>query len=163
VWSGRVQPPAPTAPVQVPQPPPVQRPVTSPTLLAPTVSMPTAEPPTSSSCFSSNNLVETRDRGRITIDELQIGEYIQAGNDDYTQVYGFSHIHHNAETTFLQLFFEENDSFHAANVPLEITSKDLVFVECKNHQVVAVPASDIMVGDRMKPDGKRVNAIHNIT
>jgi V8-like Glu-specific endopeptidase len=129
-----------------------------------TISSPTPAPQsTGPNCFSSNNLVETKDSGIIKMSKLKIGDHIRAGDGIFTQVYGFGHVDHDAETNFMQLHLEEllheNDRH---DIPLEITSNHLVFVE-RNSKVVAVPSSDIVVGDRMSPDGKRVKEIHRVT
>jgi V8-like Glu-specific endopeptidase len=122
-----------------------------------------AQPPSSApSCFASNNMVEKKDIGNVLMSELKVGDHIRAANGDYTQVYGFSHTNHDVETKFLQLFLEDDELLDEYNLPLEITSKHLVFVE-RNNKFVAIPASDVVVGDRMNPNGKRVQEIRQIS
>jgi Hint module len=124
VWSGRRQVRMPTAPT--PTPP--------------------AEASGGPNYFFGNNIVETKASGSIRMSQLKIGDYIRAGNVDFTQVYGFGHVDHDVETNFVQLSMEHslNDKEY---VPLELTSNHLVFVE-RNNKVVAVPASDVVIAPR---------------
>jgi hypothetical protein len=91
------------------------------------------------SCFSALNTVEERGKGIITIDELQIGDYVKAGNDRFSRVYSFSHLDNSTEAIFLQIHTEQLDK------PLEVSPDHIVYVSGGK----AVRASDVRVGDRM--------------
>lgn len=73
-------------------------------------------------CFSSTNTVNTLGKGTVTINLLQIGDYVHVGQGQYSQVYSFSHIDHEAETDFLEI------QTNGSNVPLELTPDHLVSV-----------------------------------
>jgi hypothetical protein len=72
------------------------------------------------------------------MDQLQIGDYVKAGNDQFSRVYSFSHLDKSTESMFLQIHTEQLDN------PLEVSPDHIVYVSGK-----AVRASDVRVGDRM--------------
>jgi hypothetical protein len=89
-------------------------------------------------CFSSTNTVSILGKGTVSISVLQIGDYVRVGQDQYSQVYSFSHIDHEAETDFLQI------RTNGSNVPLELTPDHLVSVAG-----TYVRGSDVRVGDML--------------
>jgi Hint module len=170
-WSGRpTVPPTPTTPEApntptspIPPRPTVVITPTTPNPPIPVATTPITPPTPTPSCFSSNNMVDVKLIGTIGIHELKIGDYVRTRNNEYTQVYGFSHINRDVEIEFLQLILEDplrsNVEF---DNPLEVTSKHLVFVE-RNDKFVALPASSTIVGDILNYDGKRVKEIRYVT
>jgi hypothetical protein len=78
----------PPAPVQAP----VQKPAKAPIQQANT---PVVGSQPSPSCFSGLNTVEVKDVGKIIVNQLKIGDYVQSGDDKFTQVNGFGHYDHD--------------------------------------------------------------------
>lgn len=89
-------------------------------------------------CFSKANIVEVQGKGLISMDSLQIGDFVRAGNNQYSRVYSFIHLNREVEADFLQIHAE------GLNKPLEVTPEHMVFVEN-----AAVPASQVKVGDML--------------
>jgi hypothetical protein len=94
------------------------------------------------------NTVEVQGKGIVPMDQLQIGDYVKAGNDRFSRVYSFSHLDKSAEATFLQIHTDQLDQ------PLEVSPDHIVYVSGGK----AVRASDVRVGDRMY-DGYNVSRI----
>jgi hypothetical protein len=88
-------------------------------------------------CFSALNTVTVQGKGPVSMDSLQIGDYVLAGKDgEYSRVYSFAHLDREMESEFVQLHTE------GAKAPLELTYNHMVFVDNK-----AVPAEAVKVGD----------------
>jgi hypothetical protein len=94
------------------------------------------------SCFSSMNTVEVKGKGIVPMDQLQIGDYVKAGNNRFSRVYSFSHLDTSVESTFLQIHMKQLDQ------PLEVSLDHIVYVSGGK----AVRASAVRVGDRMDND-----------
>lgn len=96
------------------------------------------------SCFSGMNTVlihGTNDP--IPLRQLKVGDYVQVGSDEYSQVYSFGHYDHDKEATFVQIRFEDNN-----DASLELSTQHLVFTS--NHQLKTV--SEVIVGDSLLGD-----------
>lgn len=91
-------------------------------------------------CFSGINTVHVKGRGTITMDQLQIGDYVRVGMNQYSQVYSFSHRDRNRKAEFLQIHLDGMDT--ASTTPLELSPDHMVFVSG-----VPVRGSDVKVGD----------------
>jgi hypothetical protein len=91
-----------------------------------------------SSCFSSENTVEVLDRGQVTMDTLQVGDFVLTGSGDFSQVYSFGHLDPDMEVEYLQVFSKNLD------VPLEVSPDHMVFISGQ-----AVRASQVQVGDML--------------
>jgi hypothetical protein len=87
-------------------------------------------------CFSSASSVWVQDKGRIPIQDLQIGDRVSIGYGKYDTVYSFGHRDNESIATFVQIHAKGLDK------PLELSHNHLVFV-----QGSAVPSSSISVGD----------------
>jgi len=87
-------------------------------------------------CFSSSNMVDVEGKGLVSIDSLQIGDYVRAGQNKYSRVYSFSHLDHNLEGDYLQIHAKGLD------MPVEISPEHMVFV-----RGTAIRASEVQVGD----------------
>jgi Hint module len=113
------------------------------------------------SCFSAWNIVQVQGVGDVNISQVQIGDYVQTGNNGhFTQVYGFGHYDPDWEATFQQIILKDEDKGVDHFPSLEITSQHLVFVE-RNQKQYTIPASDIVVGDQL--GGRRVQWIQSVT
>mmetsp|Transcript_9709 Transcript_9709/g.22357 ORF Transcript_9709/g.22357 Transcript_9709/m.22357 type:complete len:455 (+) Transcript_9709:189-1553(+) len=112
-------------------------------LLAPT-SAPSASPTTApgfSICFSGRNTVEVKGKGAIRMKDLNIGDSVMVGDNQYEPVYSFGHVNDIAKTNYLQFFFTDS----LLHRPLEISGDHMVFVEGYR----AVPASSVQIRDRL--------------
>jgi hypothetical protein len=89
-------------------------------------------------CFSSNNMVDVLGKGIVSLDRLEIGDYVRSRDDHFSRVYSFSHIDRRKAANFLQIYLSGLPS------PLEISPKHMVFVKDK-----AVRAESVNVGDWM--------------
>jgi len=88
-------------------------------------------------CFSAFNTVEVQGKGMISMDSLEIGDYVRSGKD-FSRVFSFGHLEPDAEANFLQIHTE------GSVAPLEITDKHMVFRKDK-----AVRAEEVLVGDML--------------
>jgi hypothetical protein len=93
---------------------------------------------TGGACFSGFNTVYVKGKGTITMDRLQIGDYVRVERNRYSQVYSFSHIDRNRKTEFLQIHWDGNET----SPPLELSPDHMVYVSG-----VPVRGSDVKVGD----------------
>ena len=87
-------------------------------------------------CFSGHNTVEVQGKGLVSMTNVEIGDFVRSGNDDFSRVIGFSKFDHEAEGEYLQLTAQD------LKAPLELSASHMVFVSGK-----AVAASDVKVGD----------------
>ena len=53
-------------------------------------------------CFSAFDTVEAQGKGMISMDSLEIGDYVRAGKD-FSRVFSFAHLDLDAEGNFLQI------------------------------------------------------------
>jgi len=105
---------------------------------------------TGSSCFSSTNTVEVQRRGFITMDSLQVGDYVRAGKHRFSRVYGFIHLDRDVEAVeYLQIHADGLTS------PLEISPDHMIFINN-----APVRASQVKVGDMLGES--KVNEIKSI-
>ena len=56
-------------------------------------------------CFSAFDTVEAQGKGMISMDSLEIGDYVRAGKD-FSRVFSFAHLDLDAEGNFLQIHTE---------------------------------------------------------
>lgn len=101
-----------------------------------------------SGCFSALNSVDVQGKGTISMDSLQIGDYVHDGKD-YSRVFGFAHLDRDVEYDFVQIHTE------GSKTPLELTYNHMVFLANK-----AVPAADVTVGDMLGES--KVTEIKNV-
>jgi Hint module len=103
-------------------------------------------------CFSSQNTIEVEDVGLIPIELLCVGDMVKLSNDKYTQVYGFGHLDHQQEGTFLRISFYTLGSNHTLlgnNCTasfLQILTQHLVMIDKKKISY-RIPFNDVVVGD----------------
>ena len=88
-------------------------------------------------CFSAFDTVEAQGKGMISMDSLEIGDYVRSGKD-FSRVFSFAHLDLDAEANFLQIHTE------GSVAPLEITDKHMLFRNDK-----AVSAEEVSVGDML--------------
>lgn len=107
-----------------------------------------------SGCFSAANTVEVRGKGHISMDSLRIGDYIRAGNGQFSQVYSFGHLDRDAEAEFLQIYY--TDSLLEERT-IEVTLAHMLFVSGKT-----VRASQVKVGDMLDETSAKVTEIKTV-
>jgi len=100
-------------------------------------------------CFSAMNTVEVEDKGFISMDSLQIGDYARAANGKFSRVFSFAHLDKELETDFFQISVEGLED------PLEITGRHFMFVSDKAVRADTVKVGD-MVGNNMVSDIRTV-------
>jgi hypothetical protein len=88
-------------------------------------------------CFSGRNMVLTKERGYIRIEDVEIGDMVHAGHNKYSRIYSFGHRNQHNYAQYLQLHFGDQ--------PLEISHDHMVFVD----RLGAIPASKVGVGDKL--------------
>lgn len=122
----------PTGSVVLPNPP-------SPPMVPPVAPTPSPSAPFSSSvCFSSKNTVTVLNKGPISIEALEIGDYVQmpAGNGGmYSRVYAFAHKDPTTVTLYRQIRVGADQ--------IELSDDHLLFV---NNDTLK-RAKDVEVGD----------------
>jgi Hint module len=114
-------------------------------------------------CFSRENTVDVQDVGDIPISQLRIGDFVKSSNNKFTQVYGFGHLDHHRQGTFLHIVFRESGST-MTNVLnqatfLKISAHHLVMLE-RNNKHYPISAKDIKVGDILS--GRSVQSIMEV-
>lgn len=124
--------PAPTTPGTGPAPEP------SPTPEGSSPSPPSGGTGGGGMCFSRVNDVEVQGKGFISMDSLQIGDYVRAGNNKFSRVFSLIHTDRDMEAEFLQIHSG------ALKKPLEVTPDHMVFIDSS-----AVRASEVKVGDTL--------------
>ena len=97
-------------------------------------------------CFSESALVETRDKGLVSMKDLQTGDYVFSGHNKRGQprfqpVYSFGHFQPTNSATFLQIYTGRKMD------PLEVTGDHLVYLSTEDGQQYAVSADTVKVGD----------------
>lgn len=89
-------------------------------------------------CFSSFNTVRVQGKGPIRMDQLQIGDYVEADNTGaVSRVISFSHLDHDNRAKYLRIHTT------ASATPLEISHQHMVLLSSG----AALPAKDLKVGD----------------
>ena len=86
-------------------------------------------------CFSSQNRVDVRGKGKVPIGDIEIGDYVLSGSGTYERVYSFGHYEKREEANFLQIRVEEG-------VAVELTGDHMMVV----NGVIDL-ASSIKIGD----------------
>ena len=96
------------------------------------------------SCFSGDMQVTTADKGNIAIQDLEVGDKVLTGANEFETVYSFGHRHETMKATYLQMHTDQSSA-------LELSADHMVFVQ-KNH---AVPAASLREGDALLlPNGQ---------
>jgi hypothetical protein len=121
--------------------------------------------PQEKGCFSASNTVQVRGKeGLVSMDSIQIGDYVLSRNHktnqvEYSQVYSFSHYDPDLLMEYLQIFYTMADSSNDQPLPLppsplEVSPDHLLY---KYDLVSATPtivrASQIQVGDTLVGGG----------
>jgi hypothetical protein len=109
-------------------------------------------------CFSGMNTIHVQGKGMILMKDLEIGDYVDDGNDSFTRVYSFSHLDRKTEASYLQIFATGLEH------PLEISPDHYLFVTKKESQsatTTAARARDVQVGDILN-NGHAVTQIETI-
>lgn len=89
-------------------------------------------------CFSGRNTVEVRSKGEISMDRLQIGDFVQSSSQGaFSRVYSFAHRDHEKQAAFVQITTNNATT-------LEISNDHILFVNNK-----ATRAKDVAIGDRV--------------
>ena len=102
-------------------------------------------------CFSGENTVET-ESGVVRMDELQLGDRILSGEDNFEEVYSFGHFSEEVESEYLQVFTE------GAKQPLELSADHMLFLE----NDAAVAAADVSVGDKVMLANGEVRVVESV-
>ncbi|CAB9506643.1 Warthog protein [Seminavis robusta] len=90
-----------------------------------------------SGCFSAVTTVDVQGQGPVSMDSLNIGDFVRAGKEgEYTRVFSFAHNDRDIEYDFVQIHTEGTEA------PIELTKNHMLFVDNK-----AVPAEAVKVGD----------------
>ena len=106
-------------------------------------------------CFSSTNQVTVRDKGKVWLDQLEVGDYVLSSKG-YSKVWGFHHLQQDVSTEFLKIHYRDKevaDSYSS----LEVTSEHLLFSKGK-----ATAAADVHVGHRLEGPGGELLEITKI-
>mmetsp|Transcript_19400 Transcript_19400/g.32220 ORF Transcript_19400/g.32220 Transcript_19400/m.32220 type:complete len:1151 (-) Transcript_19400:248-3700(-) len=92
-------------------------------------------------CFSGENIVNEASKGEIKMKDLEIGDMVEVGHNQYDRVYGFGHYDPKGKGAYLQIYVQDLAK------PLEITPDHLVFVQ--KDTVKTIPASKVKIGDKI--------------
>jgi len=104
-------------------------------------------------CFSSENTVQTFDRGVISMKSLRIGDLVLVEGGKYARVYSFGHYDDKIIiNNYLQIISTTNnkgDSDTTTSI-LELSADHMVYIlrdDDSNKNIITIPASSIQVGD----------------
>jgi subtilisin-like proprotein convertase family protein len=89
-------------------------------------------------CFSNLNTVDIRGFGQVSIELLQVGDYIRTDRNKYSRVYSFAHRDQSVEIEYIQIHLADLET------PLEVSPDHLVYIEGKSSR-----ASQAKIGDNM--------------
>jgi hypothetical protein len=89
-------------------------------------------------CFPGDSTVTVLDKGPVAMQDLQLGDYVAIGDNEYSRVYSFGHYNPNVKGDYISLQVQGGSS-------IEISKDHMIFVESKG----AVPASSVSIGDRV--------------
>jgi hypothetical protein len=87
------------------------------------------------------NTVEVQGKGVISIDSVEVGDYVRSSVDkaEFSIVYSLGHKDNDKEETYIQIYSADRQK------PLEITPDHMMFLNSN----VAVKASQVKVGDQI--------------
>jgi hypothetical protein len=83
-------------------------------------------------------MVEVQGVGMVSMDTLQVGDYVKVANGEFSRIYTLLHLDRNTEAEYLQIYGKGLSS------PLEISHVHMLFVDGK-----ATRAKDVKVGDML--------------
>lgn len=105
---------------------------------------------TSTTCFSGETTVFVKDKGQISMKDLEVGDHVLTGNrqNKYQPIYAFGHYQTTLKTDYVQVqFVSANEPKKWKKLPpLEVSQDHLVFLQ---GQKDPVPASTLVVGDEL--------------
>ena len=87
-------------------------------------------------CFSRRTTVNVQGQGPVTMDQLNVGDRVQVGDQQYEPVYGFYKRNHESINTFVTIETSEST--------VELTESHLLFVDG-----VAKRAAEVNIGDEL--------------
>lgn len=107
-------------------------------------------------CFSSHATADVKGIGKVTMNQLKVGDQVLTSSGNYETVYAMAHRHASKSAEFIQIYSSLKDD------PLEMTEKHMIFLDGNPNPV---PASAVKVGDQLKTlDGPRyVTKISKVT
>lgn len=110
-------------------------------------------------CFSSDSMVDVLEKGATAMKDLQVGDKVLTGNNNYESVYGFSHRKEDIKADFLEFHTDTN----ANRKPLQVTGSHLLYVDGQPSPVTAesLESTDALV----KEDGSvsKIQKIKKVT
>jgi len=109
-------------------------------------------------CFSGESMVEVQGKGIVSIDTVQIGDFVKADTDAFAQVYSFGHFEKNVKAEYLQI------SATGLKTPLQMSADHMIFVQ-QGSATVSVPAESVKIGDMLlttNGESAQVNNIKNV-
>lgn len=118
--------------------------------------------PEGATCFSPMSTVIERTKGKMLLEDLQLGDSILARNEVYQPFVMSLHMSQLKQATFLQIHTDGSRNEPSDNAPLEITPNHLIFVD---GETLPIPAGQVQTGDLLVGvDGPRkVTEITSVT
>jgi hypothetical protein len=93
-------------------------------------------------CFSGDNIVQEWKKGKIAMDELEIGDFVKIDRDRYDRIYGFGHYDKTIRVQYLQIYTTDEKR------GLIISPHHLLFLK-SGPVTKSVQASTVTVGDTL--------------
>jgi len=123
-----------------------------------TLEQPDPAPAVIGLCFPGHSLVEVKNRGLVSLDQINVGDEVKVGLDVFDRVYSFGHKTSSREFAYLQIQTTGKSN------PLEISTDHMVFVvDAKTAEKRAVPASHVKVGDWLAADSTAPTQVASVT
>jgi hypothetical protein len=105
-------------------------------------------------CFSERNSVQVDGRGSVSMKDLQVGDLVLTGHNQYEPIYAFAHLDPERSTDFLQIRVD-------GGAKLEVSNEHMIFMKDMD---VPVRADAIRVGDQLEGEAssKTVRRVKNV-
>jgi len=101
-------------------------------------------------CFSARTNAVVEGIGRITMNQIKVGDRVLTGSGVYQTIYAIDHRHESELAAFVQIYSSSNEEF-SQEEPIELTKKHMIFLNNGNYpHNKPVPAGTVKVGDKIQ-------------
>jgi len=111
-------------------------------------------------CFSSHSTAEVKNKGKVQMSEIEVGDEVLTATGSYETIYTIDHRHPTKSADFLQISYDSLGE--EAEKPLELSKKHMLFVDGNPNPI---PAENIKVGQNLQTryGSREVKEISTIT
>jgi len=98
-------------------------------------------------CFAGDTIVDVMDHGATKIENLELGDMVNIGDNKYSKVYSFGHKESSVRTEYVQIHYSTEST--TTTKPLKLSKNHMIFVVAEEDAIKAVPASVVKPGDNL--------------